>query len=261
MTRALAPLSRRSAALQRSTSTRPLRAVEDDIPLARRVVLPLRPRRRGRLGLVVASLAVLVLAAFLTVVAPQRSLQRGTPWPSTSDGPRPDADGRLLGHFPYREVPAADRVSVAPGLELHRDAAAAWADMQAAARADGIDLVLLSGFRSLALQKELFFDVKSERNQSALERARVSAPPGYSEHSTGYAVDLGDGTAPQTNLSQSFEQSAAFAWLQANAARFHFVLSFPNGNAQGVNYEPWHWRFEGSAQALRVFEPAQRLNR
>jgi D-alanyl-D-alanine carboxypeptidase len=111
------------------------------------------------------------------------------------------------------------------------------------------------------VQQQLFFEVKSERNQSALERARVSAPPGYSEHSTGYAVDLGDGSAPQTNLSQDFDQTAAFVWLQANAARFHYVLSFPPGNAQGVNYEPWHWRFEGSAQALRVFEPAQRLNR
>ncbi|MGB1131066.1 MAG: D-alanyl-D-alanine carboxypeptidase family protein, partial [Haloferula sp.] len=51
----------------------------------------------------------------------------------------------------------------------------------------------LSGFRSLALQESIFFDVASERNQTAEERAQVSAPPGYSEHSTGYAVDLGDG--------------------------------------------------------------------
>lgn len=261
MTRALAPTRRRSAALQRSVTPRPLQAVDDDIPLARRVVLPLRPRRRNRLFVGVAMLVVLAVAASLTVVAPRLLGQRGESWPPTTGVPRLDADGRLLGHFPYREVPVAERVAVAPGLELHRDTAAAWLAMQGAARADGVDLVLLSGFRSLALQKQLFFDVKSARNQSALERSRVSAPPGYSEHSTGYAVDLGDGTEPQTNLSQSFEQTAAFAWLQANASRFHFVLSFPPGNAQGVNYEPWHWRFEGSAQALRVFEPAQRLSR
>jgi len=103
--------------------------------------------------------------------------------------------------------------------------------------------------------------VKSERNQSALERAQVSAPPGFSEHSTGYAVDLGDGRAPATNLSPSFDETAAFRWLQAHANRFHFHLSFPQTNRQGVSYEPWHWRFEGSADALKTFEAAQRLER
>ena len=89
----------------------------------------------------------------------------------------------------------------------------------------------------------------------------VSAPPGFSEHSTGFAIDLGDGLAPATNLSPSFDQTEAYAWLNANAARYHFTLSFPRGNAQGVSYEPWHWRFEGSAEALQLFEPAQRLAR
>jgi D-alanyl-D-alanine carboxypeptidase len=152
-------------------------------------------------------------------------------------------------------------VAIAPGLQLHRDAADALLRLQAAAAADGIDLRVLSAYRSINLQKQIFFDVKSERNQSASERAQVSAPPGFSEHSTGYAVDLGDGRAPDTNLSASFESTPAFAWLQANANRFHFTLSFPAGNAQGVNYEPWHWRFEGSAEALKTFEAAQRLNR
>jgi D-alanyl-D-alanine carboxypeptidase len=62
-------------------------------------------------------------------------------------------------------------------------------------------------------------------------------------------------------LSSSFESTPAFNWLKANANRFHFRLSFPQGNSQGVNYEPWHWRFEGSAEALRTFEAAQRLDR
>ena len=87
------------------------------------------------------------------------------------------------------------------------------------------------------------------------------APPGYSEHSTGYAVDLGDGRFPETNLSQSFQDTEAFRWLQDHAARYHFVLSFPEGNKQGVMYEPWHWRYQGNADALRLFEPASRFSR
>ena len=235
-------------------------ASSDDIPLARRVVVPLgRPRRRDRLVVIVG--AVLLTALAVTLVFPGL-LQRNATAPGlTRLGVRPDRDARLLGHFPYGEVPASQLVSVAPGQQLQRDAAAALLAMQAAARADGVDLVVLSAYRSVATQQHLFFDVKSERNQNARERAQVSAPPGHSEHSTGYAVDFGDGSAPEANLSISFDQTAAFAWLQQHAARHHFVLSFPKGNAQGVSYEPWHWRFEGTAQALRVFEPAQRLQR
>ena len=196
-------------------------------------------------------------------IGPRLLVQRDIPMEVEIEGfrQRPDEDGRLLGHFPYREVPAEQRISFEPGIELHVDAAEALDDMMRAAGADGVDLRLLSGFRSLSLQEEIFFDVASERNQTPEERAQVSAPPGYSEHSTGYAVDLGDGWSPETHLSQSFEQTRAFRWLQDHAARYHFVLSFPRGNQQGVLYEPWHWRFEGTADALRLFEAARRFSK
>jgi D-alanyl-D-alanine carboxypeptidase len=89
----------------------------------------------------------------------------------------------------------------------------------------------------------------------------VSAPPGYSEHSTGYAVDLGDASRPDLHLNPAFDTTAAYRWLAANAHRYHFQLSFPRDNAQGVSYEPWHWRYEGSTTALRLFEQAQRFVR
>ncbi len=174
---------------------------------------------------------------------------------------RLSADGRLLGHFPYPEAPADQLVTIDADLQLQTDAAQALLAMQRAAAVDGVDLVVLSAFRSIALQRQLFFDVQAARNQSARERARVSAPPGFSEHSTGYAVDLGDRQRPATNLSTGFDQTPTYRWLAAHAHRFHFQLSFPQGNAQGVNYEPWHWRYEGSTEALRLFEPAQRLAR
>jgi D-alanyl-D-alanine carboxypeptidase len=170
---------------------------------------------------------------------------------------RPDRFGRLLGHFPYPQANATQLVELSPGLALQVDAARAFSQMKAAAEADGVDLILISAFRSMESQRQIFFDVKSERNQSAEARAKVSAPPGYSEHSTGYALDLGDGSQPQANLQEDFETTPAFYWLQHNAHRYHFQLSFPRGNRQGVSYEPWHWRFEGSADALRRFEPSK----
>jgi D-alanyl-D-alanine carboxypeptidase len=198
--------------------------------------------------------------AAVLIVFPQPLRRLLAPPPVEGLSARPGLDGRLLGHFPYGEATAADLVSIAPGVELHADAAEALVAMQQAARAEGIELRVLSAFRSIATQKHIFFDVKSERNQSAQQRAQVSAPPGYSEHSTGYAVDLGDARNPATNLSVVFENTAAFTWLQTHANRFHYRLSFPVGNGQGVSYEPWHWRFEGSAEALKTFESAQRLD-
>ncbi|MEN9860848.1 MAG: hypothetical protein RLZZ515_1330 [Cyanobacteriota bacterium] len=250
-----------SASRQSTTPRSATRRATDDIPLAQRTISPaLKRRAPWRTALTAAGAALLAAGAFV-VVFPQPLRRLIAPPPVQGLPARVSLDGRLLGHFPYREAPAADLVTIAPGVELHRDAADALNRMQADAAADGIDLRVLSAYRSIHLQKQIFFDVKSERNQSALERAQVSAPPGFSEHSTGYAVDLGDGRAPDTNLSASFETTPAFAWLQANANRYHFTLSFPAGNAQGVSYEPWHWRFEGSAEALKTFEAAQRLSR
>ena len=112
------------------------------------------------------------------------------------------------------------------------------------------------GFRSIDLQREIFYGRKAARNQIAIERAKVSAPPGYSEHSTGYAIDLGDGTRRDTDFQVEFESTNAFRWLKDNAAKYHFKLSFPKGNPQKVSFEPWHWRYEGTVEALRKFEKA-----
>ncbi|MCP9858287.1 MULTISPECIES: D-alanyl-D-alanine carboxypeptidase family protein [unclassified Cyanobium] len=233
----------------------------DDIPLARRSTP--RPRRQAslprRLIQVLLTSALLAGGAVLLLIGPFRSLITPTPVPGLAA--RLGPDGRLLGHFPYPEANPEELVAIAPGLLLQPQAAGALEAMRAAAEADGIVLTVLSAYRSHGLQKQLFFDVKAERNQTSADRARVSAPPGFSEHSTGYAVDLGDGRLPATNLMESFENTDAYRWLDRHAARFHFVRSFPKGNRQGVIYEPWHWRFEGSTDALEMFEPAQRLGR
>jgi D-alanyl-D-alanine carboxypeptidase len=231
----------------------------DDIPLARRSQAPLSRRPPLWLTLLRGAFLLGLALAGLTVLRQAGLLSWLEPGPVAGLRQRPTADGRLLGHFPYPEASSRVLVALGAGLQLRPEAAAALSAMQQAAAGDGVDLRVLSAFRSIDLQRSLFFDVKAERNQDAHTRAKVSAPPGYSEHSTGYAVDLGDGRLPATNLSQNFEKTAAYQWLSRNAGRYHFTLSFPKGNHQGVSYEPWHWRFEGSSEALRLFEPAQRL--
>ncbi len=164
---------------------------------------------------------------------------------------------RILGHLPYNETPKEKLVSIEPNIEVHMDMRDSLLKMREEAKKDGIYLVFLSGYRSINLQNDIFYSLKSIRNQEAAERARVSAPPGYSEHSTGFAIDIGDATQRETDFETDFENTDAFRWLLRNAAKFHFKLSFNKDNKY-IDYEPWHWRYEGSIEALKVFESSNR---
>jgi zinc D-Ala-D-Ala carboxypeptidase len=123
-------------------------------------------------------------------------------------------------------------------LRLAPAAAKAWRRMQAAAATDGITLLPLSAYRSVARQT-LIIRRKLAAGQRITEILRVSAVPGCSEHHTGRALDLG---APgHLKLEVSFARTREFRWLKGHAARFGFHLSYPRGNRQGIAYEPWHW--------------------
>ena len=166
-------------------------------------------------------------------------------------------DQSILGHLPYREISKEKLVLIEPNIEVHIDMSESLLKMKSDAKKDGIFLVFLSGYRSINLQEDIFYSLKSMRNQIAAERARVSAPPGYSEHSTGFAIDIGDAYKRETDFEVEFENTDAFRWLKLNAAKYHFKLSFDQNN-KTVDYEPWHWRYEGSIEALKVFEESNR---
>ncbi len=171
-----------------------------------------------------------------------------------------EKDERVLGHFPYREALNDNLIEIEPNILVHRGMYKSLIKMREDARKDGVYLVFLSGYRSIKLQRQIFYSLKSIRNQIASERARVSAPPGYSEHSTGFAIDIGDAYKRETDFEESFENTDAFQWLRKNAAKYHFKLSFDK-NQTSVDYEPWHWRYEGSIEALKIFETSNRKSR
>ncbi len=175
-----------------------------------------------------------------------------TPPPETT--PEPVVEN-ILGHLPYEEAKPSELVAInADGsIKLKKSAATEFLKMQSAARREGIILTALSGFRNEATQKYLFFEVKKHRGQNTSTRAEVSAPPGYSEHHTGYAIDIGDAKVPATNLETTFADTPAFRWLEKNAAKYSFELSFPENNPQGISYEPWHWRYVGDSHSLETF--------
>jgi D-alanyl-D-alanine carboxypeptidase len=171
----------------------------------------------------------------------------------------------LLGHYAYKEAPPSDLITIGIAgdgyeLKLRRAAAQSFERMQRDASLQNVNLMVISAYRSKAEQEELFFTISKQRNQTPAERAKVSAPPGYSEHHTGYALDIGDGDNPSTNLSESFAQTVAYEWLRNNAPSYGFELSFPKGNSQGVMYEPWHWRFVGDEDSLKTFYKGRSVN-
>jgi zinc D-Ala-D-Ala carboxypeptidase len=181
------------------------------------------------------------------------------PGSQTTDGSQSATTDNVLNHLPYTEAPESELVSIGSGYRLRTTAAAKFQSMVAAARSSGVNITTISAFRSVEDQKRLFFGVGAARGQQPTKRAEVSAPPKYSEHHTGYAIDIGDSSVPATNLNQNFDTTPAYKWLKANAATYGFELSFPKDNIQKVSYEPWHWRFVGDINSLETFYKAHNL--
>ena len=146
-----------------------------------------------------------------------------------------------------RQLPAHGEAALLAFAERDRFGRAQWLQPVAqrgltrlldAAQSQGVQLEVVSSFRSVRDQTRIV-SRKLAQGQSVEQILAVNAPPGYSEHHTGCAVDFAVPGAPL--LTEAFEDSAAFSWLLSNAVRFGFRLSYPRDNRHGVIYEPWHW--------------------
>jgi D-alanyl-D-alanine carboxypeptidase len=101
-----------------------------------------------------------------------------------------------------------------------------------------VSLWLVSAFRSVDYQRQIR-ERKLAAGQSVAEILRVGAPPGYSEHHTGRAIDLA--AAGCEPLTEEFERTPEFAWLAAHTGEFGFSMPYKRNNRYGFVYEPWHW--------------------
>lgn len=143
---------------------------------------------------------------------------------------------KLIGHI-KGEPHEFEATEIAPGVYLKEDAAKAYLAMKQAAKADKIDLVANSGFRSMAKQTKLYAayieKLAQYQEKQLTKRPAIVARPGYSNHQGGIAVDIN--RAPGDNLATSVPDSPIDLWLNANAARFGFKRT--------VKSEPWHWEY------------------
>jgi D-alanyl-D-alanine carboxypeptidase len=126
--------------------------------------------------------------------------------------------GAATGVWPNGRIPASALTPIGGGHRLAAPAAAAYGEMAAAARADGISFSVNDSYRSYEQQVDM------ARRKGLYSEGGLAARPGTSQHGLGMAVDL--------DLNGD-----AQAWMRANGARFGFVEDVPR--------EPWHWTFKG----------------
>jgi len=114
----------------------------------------------------------------------------------------------------------------------------AWQSLQRQAELAGVDLQLVSAYRSHDYQYQLVRR-KLQQGQCIEHILRVSAAPGFSEHHSGRALDLT--TSGCAVLTEAFADTDAYSWLLRHAGEFGFNLSYPRDNVHGIAWEPWHW--------------------
>ncbi len=122
----------------------------------------------------------------------------------------------------------------------------AFNKMQAAAKIDGLNIYISSGFRSYSYQKNLY---NSYVNRDGVVAADTySARAGHSEHQSGLAFDV-------NTINDSFANTEEGKWLNDNCYKYGFILRYPNGKSDetGYQYEPWHFRYVGVELAEKLY--------
>jgi D-alanyl-D-alanine carboxypeptidase len=138
-------------------------------------------------------------------------------------------------------------------MHVRSDTAKAMQTMFAAASAQGVQLMLSSGYRSYPVQVGLYNYYVSVQGQNLADAQ--SAKPGYSEHQTGLAADI-VGANGGCNAQQCFGNMPEGRWLAANAYKYGFIIRYPQGKTSitGYEYEPWHIRYIGTDLSTKMHD-------
>lgn len=136
--------------------------------------------------------------------------------------------------------------------QLRSEPARALESMVAAGAKEGLGFTLQSGYRSYNFQVALYNRYVAQQGQATADTQ--SARPGYSEHQTGLAVDLGSKSHPECDVEACFGQTPEGEWLAKNAAEYGFIIRYTSGNEHTTGYiaEPWHLRYVGKALAKEM---------
>lgn len=134
------------------------------------------------------------------------------------------------------------------GMKANKEAINAFIQMFKAATKEDLGLVINSSYRSYSDQEEICESYRELYGNSYVER--YVAQPGFSEHQTGLAFDIG------STSSRIFADSKEYEWLQDNAYKYGFILRFSKKyeDITGFRNEPWHYRYVGKKIAKYIYE-------
>ena len=123
-----------------------------------------------------------------------------------------------------------------------------YIEMFDAAEKEGMDLIISSAYRSYDEQDETYEYYKKIKGDEQIKK--YAARPGYSEHQTGLAFDI----LTTDTLTDDFDKTKEFEWLQKNAYKYGFILRYPKGKEKltGYDYESWHYRYVGKETAKKI---------
>lgn len=121
------------------------------------------------------------------------------------------------------------------------------------AKKEGIDLCLISGYRSSSYQERLYSNSLIKKGKEYTERYISKA--NHSEHQTGLAADI-SAKSIEYKLVQSFEKTAEGKWLEENSYKYGFILRYKKDRVRdtGYDFEPWHFRYVGYNIAKYIYE-------
>lgn len=144
------------------------------------------------------------------------------------------------------------------GKQLRKEAAAAMTSLLSEASKAGAGMSVISGYRSYANQQTVYSQYVQRDGQAAADR--YSARPGFSEHQTGLAADLG-ATSGSCALEICFADTTQGKWLAAHAHEYGFIIRYQDGaeSRTGYQYEPWHVRYVGTDLAGEIYKSGQTL--
>lgn len=147
----------------------------------------------------------------------------------------------------YEPFPLTDLVQIPPdfcengaSIYLRKEAVAALVAMAERALDDNVSLLVNSGFRSTRYQRVIFKRMM-QHGRTFDDIVRYVAPPGYSEHILGTAVDFAPG-------NWRFADTPEYRWLKDNAAAFGFSESYPEDNPENLPWESWHWKWSAPVE-------------
>lgn len=186
------------------------------------------------------------------------------PTPEPEPDPEPKAEDWALILVNYEQALEKDLEieleQVSGSYSVDARIATPFKRMMADAKAEGLNLDLFSAYRDPVKQEEIFQKKMDEHMSNGLDSeqayeatAKWIAPPWHSEHHTGLAVDI---ATPETGITESFERTPAFEWLQEHARDYGFILRYPKDKVEvtKIQYEPWHYRYVGVEVAEFIWE-------